>query len=50
VQSPQTSFLVSDNWIQCIYTPNGLNTGVYLLEVATYAGESLGMVKVMIEK
>ncbi len=48
VQSPETGFLVSDNWIECIFKPAGLKTGVYLLQISTYAGERLGIARVVV--
>ncbi len=50
VQSPETGFLVADSWIECIYKPEGLNTGVYLLEISTYVGERLGIVRAVVAK
>ncbi len=49
VQQPETGFLVSDTWIQCIFKPEGLHAGIYLIEVVTYGGERLGVVKVVVQ-
>jgi len=49
VQQPQTGFLIADTWIECIFKPVGLHAGIYLVEIATYGGERLGVVKVVVQ-
>ncbi len=49
VASPRTGFLITETGIQFIFKKDQLHTGIYMLEVSTYKGERLGVVKIVVE-